>query len=101
MAPSRRGPPRTGHRLARVDRAEPAVREALAGAGLRSEQVRVRDLGDTVRTDLDPEILSAAAQLTCLADAVAGAGTGAAPVVIDGFVSGRLTHERQPATEEA
>ncbi|MFF3071427.1 ATP-dependent sacrificial sulfur transferase LarE [Kitasatospora sp. NPDC057904] len=97
----RYGIPVTGHRLARVDRAERAVREALAGAGLRSGQLRVRDLGDTVRVELDAEVVPAAAELTSLADVLAAAGFGAAPVVIDGFASGRLNHERPPVTEES
>ncbi|MFG3054713.1 hypothetical protein ACGFZP_27675 [Kitasatospora sp. NPDC048239] len=97
----RYGIPVTGHRLARVDRAETAAREALSRAGLRSEQLRVCDLGDTVRVELDAEVLAEAAQLTSLTDAIAGVGLGAVPVVIDGFVSGRLKHERQPAAGES
>ncbi|WP_457030720.1 FadR/GntR family transcriptional regulator [Kitasatospora sp. P5_F3] len=48
-----------------------AVRESLDRAGLRSEQVRVRDLGDSVRIELDPAVVGPAAQLTTLAQAVA------------------------------
>ncbi len=97
----RYGIPVTPHRLARVDRAEHAVRRALHRAGLRSEQLRVRDLGDTVRVELDTEVAAEAAGLTALTTAVAGAGFGATPVLVDGFVSGRLNHEPQPATGEA
>ncbi|WP_199807800.1 ATP-dependent sacrificial sulfur transferase LarE [Streptomyces sp. NRRL S-350] len=96
----RYGIPVTGHRLARVDRAETAVRRALDRAGLRSGQLRVRDLGDRVRIELDAELVAAAARLTSLADAVAEAGFAATPVVIDGFASGRLNHEPRPATGE-
>ncbi|MFF2144610.1 ATP-dependent sacrificial sulfur transferase LarE [Kitasatospora sp. NPDC058190] len=96
----RYGIPVTPHRLARVDRAEAAVRRALHRAGLRSEQLRVRDLGDTARVELDTEVATAAAGLTSLTDGVAEAGFGATPVVVDGFVSGRLNHERPPVTEE-
>ncbi|RAG86678.1 ATP-dependent sacrificial sulfur transferase LarE [Streptacidiphilus pinicola] len=91
----RYGIPVTGHRLARVDRAEAAVRASLDSAGLRSGQLRVRDLGDTVRIELDIEIVQAAARLPSLVDAVARAGFGAAPVVVDGFASGRLNHEQR------
>ncbi|GAA1171658.1 ATP-dependent sacrificial sulfur transferase LarE [Kitasatospora gansuensis] len=93
----RYGIPVTGHRLARIDRAEVAVRQLLDGAGLRSEQVRVRDLGDSVRIELDPAVVDPAAELTSLAEAVATAGFGAVPVVIDGFASGRLNHDLVPA----
>ncbi|MFE5581282.1 ATP-dependent sacrificial sulfur transferase LarE [Kitasatospora sp. NPDC056531] len=97
----RYGVPVTPHRLARVDLAETAVRRVLYRAGLRSEQLRVRDLGDTVRVELDTEVATAAAALPSIAQAVAEAGFGATPVVVDGFVSGRLNHERHPATEES
>lgn len=96
----RYGIPVTGHRLARVDRAEKAVRRALDGAGVHSEQLRVRDLGDTVRVELDAGAAAAAAGLTALAEGVAEAGFGTAPLIVDSFVSGRLNHERPPATEE-
>ncbi|MFI8455426.1 hypothetical protein [Kitasatospora sp. NPDC085464] len=52
-------------------------------------------------TGLDTDVLAEAAQSPALTDAGAGAGFGATPVVIDGFVSGRLDHERQPVVEEA
>ncbi|MER7581145.1 hypothetical protein [Kitasatospora sp. NPDC097691] len=81
--------------------AERAVRKALAHAGPRSGQLRVRDLGDTVRVELDADVLDAAAQSTSLAEVLADAGFGAAPVVIDGFASGRLNHEQQHVTEES
>ena len=87
------GIPVTSHRLARIDRAETAVRESLVGAGLRSEQLRVRDLGDTVRIELDLDVVFAAARLPSLSDAVAAAGFGTMPVVVDGFTSGRLNRE--------
>ncbi|MEV4560711.1 ATP-dependent sacrificial sulfur transferase LarE [Kitasatospora sp. NPDC049285] len=90
----RYGIPVTGHRLARIDRAETAVRVALDEAGLRSVQLRVRDLGESVRVELDAEAVPAAAELAALREAVAQAGFGAARVEVDGFASGRLNHER-------
>ncbi|WP_354638183.1 ATP-dependent sacrificial sulfur transferase LarE [Kitasatospora camelliae] len=90
----RYGIPVTGQRLARVDRAEKAVRAALDRAGLWSVHLRVRDLGDTVRVELDAATVPAASGLVALTEAVARAGFGAAPVEVDGFASGRLDHER-------
>jgi pyridinium-3,5-biscarboxylic acid mononucleotide sulfurtransferase len=45
----------TPHRLARVERAEAAVRDALAGAVLRD--LRVRDLGERASVELDVDLL--------------------------------------------
>ena len=42
----------TGARLARVDRAETAVRMLLVNAGIAVTDLRVRDLGDTARIEL-------------------------------------------------
>ncbi|GAA1941253.1 ATP-dependent sacrificial sulfur transferase LarE [Kitasatospora viridis] len=89
----RYGIPVTSHRLSRVDRAETAVRELLDRAGLRTAQLRVRDLGDTVRVELDGEVASEAAGLASLAQAVAAAGFGELPLTVDSFASGRLNHE--------
>jgi uncharacterized protein len=90
----RYGIPVTSHRLSRIDRAEMAVREALDRAGLHSAQLRVRDLGDTVRVELDGELTGRAAGLAALADAVAVAGFGELPLAVEPFASGRLNHER-------
>ena len=61
------GVPVTRDRLARVESAELAAREALAGAGLAVRDLRVRDLGDRARLEVDrdlvgrvgPEVLAA------------------------------------------
>ena len=45
----------TPARLARVDRAEAALRTALTGAGIPVQNLRVRDLGDTARVEVDAE----------------------------------------------
>ncbi len=91
----------SGFRLARIDRAEQAVREALAAAGLHPRDLRVRDLGDSARIELDPHLAAAArglpAVLGALLDAVAAAGFGPAPVVVDSFRSGRLNVEHAAA----
>jgi pyridinium-3,5-biscarboxylic acid mononucleotide sulfurtransferase len=83
----------TGHRLARVDRAEIAVRALLADAGVRTIGLRVRDLGESARVEVDPGALAAAIAVPGLARAVADAGFGDARVEIDAFQSGRLNLE--------
>ncbi len=65
------GVPITSHRLARVERAEAALRAALIGAGNPPRDLRVRDLGaDRARVEVDVELLG-----------VAGAHLG----VVEGF----------------
>jgi len=86
----------TSFRLAQVDRAERAVRQVLASAGLRPRDLRVRHLGDSARIEVDPHLVAAVRDLPETFDAVAAAGFGAAPVTVDGFRSGRLNVE-QPA----
>lgn len=49
----------TPYRLARVERAEAAVRAALADAGLESADLRVRDLGDRASVEVDARLLAA------------------------------------------
>lgn len=83
----------TSHRLARIDRAETAVRNLLAGAGLLTDSLRVRDLGDTARIEVDPRVVDAAAVVPGLTEAVAAAGFTGARIEIDAFRSGRLNHE--------
>ena len=50
----------TPSRLARVERAETAARAALADRGLHPRDLRVRDLGDTARLELDDDLVAAA-----------------------------------------
>ena len=80
----------TPQRLARVDAAEVALRQLLAAAGIRSHDLRVRDLGTGLRVEVDAPAVAAVRQLPALADAVAGAGFGAAPVTVAAFSSGAL-----------
>jgi uncharacterized protein len=49
----------TPHRLARVGRAEAALRAAMTAAGLAVRDLRVRDLGDTARVEVDRELVGA------------------------------------------
>src|SRR5262249_39020319 len=69
----------TPQRLARVDRAEVALRGALATAGIAVSDLRVRDLGDRARVEVD------AAAVPLLADRpdVLAAVEGFATVEVD------------------
>ncbi len=79
----------TPARLARVERAEAALRATLAGAGLPVRHLRVRDLGAAgARVELDRELVPALAERPDLLAVVDGFG----PVTLDplGFRSGSL-----------
>ncbi len=79
----------TPARLARVERAEAALRAALAGAGLAVRDLRVRDLGPAgARVEVDRELVGAVAARPDLLAAVTGFGL----VTVDplGFRSGSL-----------
>ncbi|MHB8341106.1 MAG: ATP-dependent sacrificial sulfur transferase LarE [Mycobacteriales bacterium] len=86
----------TPARLARVERAEVTLRAALTRAGVAPRNLRVRDLGDVARVELDAELLSAlpAAVLTAaLAEIAEPLGTGGfVRVELDprGFRSGSM-----------
>jgi len=77
----------TPHLLARVDRAEQALRRHLAPYGVRN--VRVRDLGDAARVEIDAELLPAVdtGELVAL---VTAEGFAAATVDPRGFRSGAM-----------
>jgi uncharacterized protein len=51
------GIPITRERLARVEQAESAARQALTEAGLAVRDLRVRDLGDRARLEVDRELV--------------------------------------------
>jgi pyridinium-3,5-biscarboxylic acid mononucleotide sulfurtransferase len=53
----------TAHRLARVERAESALRALLQSSGVRVQNLRVRDLGDRARVEVDAEQVTAVAAL--------------------------------------
>lgn len=78
----------TPWRLARVERAEVALRSALADAGLAVRDLRVRDLGDVARIEIDAERVEAVAGRPELLAAV----TGFERVEVDprGFRSGSM-----------
>jgi uncharacterized protein len=83
----------TGYRLARIDRVEIAVRALLADAGLEIVDLRVRDLGDSVRVEIAPAPPEQAAAVPGLASAVAEAGFGALPLAVEAFSCGRLNSD--------
>jgi uncharacterized protein len=51
----------TPQRLARIDRAEVALRAALGAAGIPVQHVRVRDLGDVAHVEVDRDLVDAVA----------------------------------------
>jgi pyridinium-3,5-biscarboxylic acid mononucleotide sulfurtransferase len=82
----------TASRLARVDRAETAVRVLLADAGITVTDLRVRDLGDVARIELPARDLPAARAVPGIGRAVAAAGfTGS--VEYAAFSSGILNKQ--------
>jgi len=83
----------TPYRLARVDRAESAVRVLLAAAGLQVRDLRVRDLGDRARVEVDPHLVAGTAALSDLAEALSDAGFADLPYQVESFRSGRLNFE--------
>ena len=78
----------TPQRLARVERAEVTLRSALVAAGIEVRDLRVRDMGDTARVEIDAdcvEALLARPDLLAVVD-------GFADVTVDprGFRSGSM-----------
>jgi uncharacterized protein len=66
------GVPVSAERLARVENAEAGLRAALAAAGLDVRNLRVRDLGDVARVEVDAELVAELAVRPDLLTAVAG-----------------------------
>ncbi|ROP42107.1 ATP-dependent sacrificial sulfur transferase LarE [Saccharothrix texasensis] len=81
----------TPARLARVERAEVAVRAWLADAGTPTRDLRVRDLGDTGRVELDPHLVDRPELAPALAEVVRAAGFEGVELAV--FRSGALNHE--------
>ncbi len=80
----------TPAKLARVDAAEQAVRLVLELAGVTVHDLRVRDLGDAVRLEVDAAMIPDVLALGDLGPAVAQAGFGALRLEISPFRSGAL-----------
>jgi pyridinium-3,5-biscarboxylic acid mononucleotide sulfurtransferase len=88
--------PITPTRLARVDAAEQAVRAVLRRAGLDVRDLRVRDLGDAVRLEVDAPAVAAVRQVEALTPAIAAAGFGTAAIKVAPFRSGSLNDALAP-----
>ena len=87
----------TPHRLARVERAEAAVRAWCSSHGVPLRNLRVRDLGDRASLELDAQLLPLPADVErALLREVAAAGFAAADLDPRGFRSGSL-NESLPA----
>ena len=80
----------TPAKLARVDAAEQAVRAVLQLAGVMVHDLRVRDLGDAVRLEVDAAHVPAVRQVSGVGQAVSRAGFGTRPLEISAFRSGGL-----------
>jgi uncharacterized protein len=83
------------YRLARVERAEGAVRSALCEVGIEVRDLRVRDLGDCASIEVDAEHVESARRLPQVAAAARGAGFESVTVDPRGFRSGSM-NERLP-----
>ena len=76
----------TPARLARVERAEAAARSLLPGV----RDLRVRDLGERVRLEVDAGAVPAARAHTGVRAAIRDAGFGDAPLAVEPFRSGSM-----------
>ena len=90
----------TPHRLARVERAEAAVRSWCAAHGLPLRNLRVRDLGTRASLEIDVELLplDAATERTLLGE-VAAAGFTEVELDPRGFRSGSLNALLESSTD--
>ena len=80
----------TADRLRRVEHAEVAVRAALGDAGVEPTDLRVRDLGDAARVEVDAGLVPLVTGLPAVVDAVRGAGFATVEVDPRGFRSGSM-----------
>ncbi|CAI7977375.1 pyridinium-3,5-biscarboxylic acid mononucleotide sulfurtransferase [Frankia sp. Hr75.2] len=83
-------------RLARVERAETALRVATAAAGLHIRDLRVRDLGDVARIEVDADHVAGLVARPDLVSVVVESGFAHAEVDPRGFRSGSM-NELLPA----
>lgn len=84
-------------RLSRIERAEVAVRSALGTAGIDVRNLRVRDLGDVARIEIDSDLVAAAVGSAGVVAAALGAGFEDAEIDPKGFRSGAMNELlRQP-----
>ncbi len=78
----------TRSRLARVERAEAALRPLLAGFGVRN--LRVRDLGQSVRLEVDAAAVAAVRDHPLVRAVIRTAGFGDASLTVEPFRSGSM-----------
>jgi uncharacterized protein len=84
------GVPVSRERLERVEQAEVGLRTALAAAGIAVRDLRVRDLGDRARVEVDQATVDAVRASPRAASAVLAAGFDAVEVDPRGFRSGSM-----------
>lgn len=77
-------------RLARVERAEAGLRASLASAGIVVRDLRVRDLGEVARVEVDASAVAAVADCAGALAAVRAAGFPEVEVDPRGFRSGAM-----------
>jgi pyridinium-3,5-biscarboxylic acid mononucleotide sulfurtransferase len=77
----------TPARLARIERAETAVRSALGGS---VRDLRVRDLGDAVRLEIDSDLVERARDNGAVSIAIREAGFDTTPIRVETFRSGSM-----------
>ena len=77
-------------RLARIERAESAVRSALEHAGVAVRNLRVRDLDDLASIEIDADAVDAAHQVPAVLEAALSAGFADARIDRAGFRSGSM-----------
>lgn len=80
----------TPHRLARVERAEAALRTALDRLGIATGNLRVRDLAGTASIEVDAAVSGSVAASADARDAVLAAGFDRVEVDHRGFRSGSM-----------
>lgn len=80
----------TPNRLARVERAEVAVRSVATAEGIALLNVRVRDLGDRARVEVDPAAVGRVTRSAKVLAAVRAAGFESVEVDSRGFRSGSM-----------
>lgn len=84
------GVPVSADRLARVEQAEAAVRDRLRSGGHAVTNLRVRDLGGTVRLELDADTVDSARGDPRITAAIQASGFGAQPVDVQPFRTGSM-----------
>lgn len=80
----------TPARLGRIERAEAAVRTCLRRQGYEVRDLRVRDLGDAARLELDASAVDHARGNEDVLAAIQAAGFGTTPVQVQAFRSGSM-----------